>query len=396
MVVLGRFSEAPPFGGAARSRSVYAAGITMLSLASTSAVWALMRRWADTTSAHAGALVVWMIATLVVSWRLPGASFLFVWPLLAAAGAALVAGIAQSTHVRQLAVWIATLVTASVIVPAIYAVAVVILGMSFSGAIIIGLFVPVSAWILAPHVETLRGARRWGTPVAELFAAAILVAIGAATACPSAAHPEPSMIAYAFDVETSRAWFVTLPEFASPGSWAAQVIGHSARTVIPRARTASGDPPEWLTRAIAGETRALVASAPHVDVGVPDLTVTRDSAAGGERRLELRVRPAPGTYSIRLRAVDTPVISAEVDGRAIDQSRYRARPAQWTLGYVVPPDDGFTLALVVPHDKPLELDVIARSLGLPRLSGAGIPGRPEHVVPIHAGDQTVVHRRVRL
>jgi len=132
-----------------------------------------------------------------------------------------------------------------------------------------------------------------------------------------------------------------------------------------------------------------------VDVGVPELTVTRDSRADGQRRLELQVRPAPNTYSIRLRAVDTPVLSAAVDGRAIDQSRYRTRTEHWTLGSVVPPADGFALALVVPHDKPLELDVIARSLGLPRFPTAEIPGRPENVVPIHAGDQTVVHRRVR-
>lgn len=395
-VVLGRFAVAPPFGGAARSRSVYATGITMLSLASASASWALVRRWADPASAQAGALLVWMIATLIVTARLPGASSLFVWPLLAAAGAALVARIARRTGTRHVALWAATLATASVIVPAVYTVAVVILGMSGPGAIIIGLFVPLSMWLLAPHLETLKGTRRWGTPVTALFAAAILAAIGVATARSSAAHPEPSMLAYALDVETSRAWFVTLPEFAQRGSWGAEVLGQSARTVVPRVRTESGDPPEWLTRAIAGESRALAVSAPHVEVGVPELTVMRDSTVAGQRRLELRVRPAPETYSIRLRAVDTAVLSAEVDGRAIDQSRYRTRQAQWTLGYVVPPAEGFALALVVPHGKPLELDVIARSLGLPRLPGAGLPGRPENVVPIHAGDQTVVHRRVRL
>jgi hypothetical protein len=204
------------------------------------------------------------------------------------------------------------------------------------------------------------------------------------------------MLAYAFDVETSRAWFVTLPEFAQPGSWAVPVLGKSARTVMPRSHTGSDDPPEWLTRAITGESRALAAPAPHVKVGLPELTVTLDTRAGEQRQLELRVRPAPGTYSIRLRAVDTPVLSATLDGRAIDQSRYRTQPAQWTLGYVVPPADGFALTLIVPHDKPLELDVIARSLSLPRLPTAAIPVRPEHVVPIHAGDQTVVHRRIRL
>lgn len=347
------------------------------------------------TSAHAGALLIWTIATLIVSWRMPGASFLFAWPVLAALAAALIAQVAQRTRARHLAIWGATLVTAPVIVPAVYTIAVVILGLSAPGAIIISLFVPLSSWLLAPHLETLHEASRWGASGTMLFAAAISIAFGAANARPSPAHPEPSMLAYAFDVDASRAWFVTLPEFAQRGGWAANALGHSAHTVVPGERTASPDSPAWLTRAIGGESTASVASAPRMEDGAPELRVTRDSLASGQRRLELRVLPAAGTYSIRLRAVDIPVVSAAVDGRAIDQTKYRTRPAQWTLGYVVPPPDGFSRELVVPHDKPLELDVITRSLGLPRFLSIGIPARPENVVPIHSGDQTVVHRRVR-
>lgn len=391
IAVLDRFAVAPPLGGAARSRSLYATGITMLSLASASAGWALVRRWADAASAQAGALLVWMIAALIVTWRLPGASFLFVWPLLGAASAAVGALIIQNTGARQFAVWTATLVTASVIVPAIYMVAVVILAMSAPGAVILGLFVPMTAWLLAPHLETLQRTPRF----TALFAAGILVSIGAAVARPSAAHPEPSMLAYALDADTSRAWFVTLPEFAQPGSWAVQALGESARTVMPRTRTGSDDAPEWLTRAIAGESRTLAATAPRVAVGAPELEVLTDSSQSGTHRVELRIHAAPGTYSIRLRAVDTQVLSASVDGRAVDTTRYRTPPPQWTLGYVNPPREGFALALNVPTESPVELDVIARSLGLPDAIKASIPARPTGVVPIHSGDQTVVHRRVR-
>jgi hypothetical protein len=122
--------------------------------------------------------------------------------------------------------------------------------------------------------------------------------------------------------------------------------------------------------------------------------------AAGFTNLRLRndgqlrqVRPARGTYSLRLRAVDGLVLSSAVDGRTIDTSRYRSPSPQWTLGYVVPPADGFVLTLVVTRGKPLELDVISRTLGLP--SAITIPPRPNDVVQIHAGDQTVTHRRVR-
>src|SRR5207344_2029834 len=112
---------------------------------------------------------------------------------------------------------------------------------------------------------------------------------------------------------------------ARPGSWAAAALGPSARVVIPRTQTAVDDPPDWLARAMAGESQALATAAPTVEVGLPELMVVADSREAGSRRLELRVRPAPGTYSVRLTALDTQVLAASVDGRPIDSSRYRTR-----------------------------------------------------------------------
>src|SRR4030095_5500992 len=104
-------------------------------------------------------------------------------------------------------------------------------------------------------------------------------------------------------------------------------------------------PPECLPRAIAGESRTMAAAARPLAVGAPDLKIISDQSADGARRLELRVLPAPGTYSIRLRAIDGVVLSAAVAGRAIDPSRYRTPSQQWTLGYVTPSSDVFDLGL---------------------------------------------------
>ena len=79
----------------------------------------------------------------------------------------------------------------------------------------------------------------------------------------------------------------------------------------------------------------------------------------------------------------------------IDSRRYRTPPSQWTLGYVAPPDKGFTLKVTVPRDRPVEFDLMARSLGVPQVAGVAIPQRPSGVVPFQTGDITVVYRRVR-
>lgn len=287
-----RLVGSPAIGASSSVRGFYAAGIAMLAVASASLGWALVRRWADLAGAWIGALLTWTVVVVTVTSQWPGASYLFVWPLLAAADAALAVLVTQTARVRSLANWAATLIAASLIVPAVHSVGVVILGFSDPGAIIAGLSVPMSAWLLAPHLETLGATRRWVMPAIALGGALVLVGAGAAIARPSAAHPEPSMLGYAFDVDTSRAWFVTPREFARPGSWAAGVVGSSARIVVPRASSRADAPPEWLTRAIAGESRTLAAAAVPVAVRAPELEVLTDSRDSGIRRLELP-QPTP-------------------------------------------------------------------------------------------------------
>jgi hypothetical protein len=206
-------------------------------------------------------------------------------------------------------------------------------------------------------------------------------------------HVQPSMLVYALSAETADAWLGTPADFGRPASWAAEALGTSARMMGPRSPADSGAP-AWLTRFVAGESPFLAAPAPRLALDAPQIDVVADARIGDRRRLELRVRPAPGTYSMRLRATEGQVLSAAVDGRDIDDTRYRTRSPQWTLGYVAPAAEGFTLALTLPLERGLTLDVVARSLGLPPSILAALPSRPERVVPVHTGDYTVVHRRV--
>ncbi len=125
------------------------------------------------------------------------ASFLFVWPLLGAAGAGLVGLWGNDARVVRLTSWAATLVAAALIVPMIYTVAIVIFGVVGPGAATIGLLVPLTAWLLAPRLEELTAGRRWASPIAALAAAFLFLAIGIATVRRSDEQPEPSLLAYA-------------------------------------------------------------------------------------------------------------------------------------------------------------------------------------------------------
>jgi hypothetical protein len=356
----------------------------------------LARRWANAAAAQLGALVVWEVLAMTIAWKAPGASFLFTWPLLGVAGAALVGLWRVGARLVQLTSWAATLVAAALIVPMIYTVAIVIFGVVRPGAATIGLFVPLTAWLLAPRLEELTAGRRWASPIAALALVFLFLVIGLATVRRSDADPEPSLLAYALDANTPGAWLAMLPEHARRGSWGAEVLGPAARTVTPQQQAEPGVPPEWLTRAVGRESSVVAKPVPSAAIRAPELKLVTVVPTTAGRLLELLILPAPGTYSIRIWAVDMPVLSAEVDGCAIDTSRYRTRSSQWTLGYLAPPDKGFTLKLTVPRDTPVGFELMARSLGLPQLAGVVIPQRPSGVVPFQTGDVTVVYRRVRL
>jgi hypothetical protein len=327
---------------------------------------------------------------------MPGASFLFVWPLLAAVGVLLVESGRNKPGSLHLTSWAATLLAMAIIVPLVYLVAGVICGVVGPGAAAVGLFVPLTAWLLAPRMETLTAGCGWLAARACLAAGVLFLAIGMATVRRSDEHPEPSAVAYALDADAPGAWLLTLPEFARAGSWGAGALGPMARAVAPRETTQPGEPPEWLTRALGRESTVVATPAPRVPVGTPEVKLIADARTRTGRHLELHIYPAPGTYSIRIQSIDTPVLAAEVDGRPIDVSRYRRPSPQWSLGYVAPSEKGFTLKLTVERDTPMDLDLMARSYGLPSIPGVAIPQRPPGIVPLQAGDITAVYRRVRL
>jgi hypothetical protein len=386
---IARIHTAAGWGGAPAFRGVYTAALALVAASVSLASWAIVRRWASLAGAWAGALVVWGIIAVLISWKLPGVSFMFVWPLIAAALATLAVGRGAAasadgptpTVAADAGLWIATLIASAVIVPIVYAVSAVMLGAVGPGGIAAGVLVSLLAWLLAPQMEGLGAGRRWMAAGIALAAALATIGVGMATVRSSPMHPTPSQIIYAFDADSTAAWVVAR--------------GPAAALVTAPAQ-ASPLVPAWLQRSFGVGRLGKYYAAPKVAVDPPSIIVVADSSAGEERRLTLRVRASAGTETISVRANETRVLRAAVDGRDIDTSRYRGGARSWALTYSAPPDSGFALVLTVPARSGVSLDVTARSRGLPRLDGIAFPQRPADVVTVQTGDVTIIHRTIRL
>jgi hypothetical protein len=366
--------------GAAMWSGLYAVALVLLALAVTAACRALALRWSTPRAMHAGALIVWLILALGLSTRVPGTGYLFTWPLLFAAAAALL------DRGRVVAEWLAVAVTLIMLAGFTYGTSVVLLGISTPGAIVLCLLTSLIALLLAPTLGTIMDSARWRSAAVLALASGACFAIAAVTVHPSAAHPVRTALVYAENADSSDAWL------GSPGSptdgWTRSVIGGDS----------SVHSPAWTTRLFGYAIPFAGRKVQRVTLGAPDAALIGDTTTNGARRVVLRVTAPAGTTGLLMRASGAHVLTTWIDGRLVDTTRYRSagrgpdRSGDWIMQYWAVPDTGAIISLAVPAQTHLTFELAARRDNVPPIPGVTIPPRPADVVPSQTGDVSVVYR----
>lgn len=370
---------------------VYALALAMLALAVAAGTWALARRWATRHALHVGALVVWGGIACFTAVKLPGASYLFAWPVLAVALAGVVEMMMRDSTAAYAARWVTTAIAASFLVPVCIMVAGYTLPLAGPGGIGVGVLVPMLAWLLAPQLESLGGERRWRSAGIIAVASLALVAAGALTVRRDDARPTTENFAYVTSVDSDSAWLVAPSAAMRDGSFALATLGASARRLPVQSEADSSM--QWIqsamntTRALAmrGEVRTIADG--------PEVAVVADSLVGDRRRLTLRFTAPSGTLAYRVNGAAY-VRAVAIDGIALDSARYRSVPSALSIPFTAPPDSGFTAVVEAPADSAVVLRVAAVTAGLPAMRELRVPARPAAIVAVQGGDVTVRFRRV--
>ncbi len=359
---------------------LYATALVLLVMSVTAACRALAMRWSSSRGLHVGALIVWLVLALALSSRVPGVGYLFTWPLLFAAAAALL------VRGRAAAEWAAAAVTLVILAGFIYGVSVVMLGLFGGGAIVLCVMTSLVTLLLAPRLEVIAGDARWWPAAWLALAAGACLLIASRTVHPGADHPIRSALVYAENADSSDAWLGALG--GSADSWTHGVIGE-ATTVRPPAWTAS-------LSAYAGGFAGRKVQ--RVALAAPDAILIGDTLMNGARRVTLRVSAPTGTTGLQMRAHGAKVLTASIDGRVVDTTRYRSgaryrdRAGDWVMQYWAVPDSGAIVALSIPAEGRIQLELAARRPGVPPIPGVTIPPRPLGVVPSQTGDVSIVYR----
>jgi hypothetical protein len=387
-ITLERLHGSRPLGGNPAWSATYATAVALLVVAIVAGDYSITRRWASASGVHAGALLIWSLLSLLVAIATPGASFLFVWPLFAVL---LVAVGASRLTARPRAfaalTWLATLVALFLLVPTTYTMVCVALGLDATGAAILAVFTALSTWLLAPHLETMRASRPAVVPLVAAFAALALFGVGFVTERTNARNPTGASFIYAVDADSAKAWLSGSATSASARTWLSQAVEQAA------GGRRGGAMPSWLTRSF--DPARTVPAPLMTNIAAPAATVVSDSISGEMRYVSVRIQPSAGMQTLYVAPDNATVVAASVDGRPIDTSRYRSRRV-WPLQLVAPPDSGFILALTVRASERAVLGLMGRVGTIPPLAGFQIPRRPAGVLPVQAGDATLIYRRVSL
>jgi hypothetical protein len=369
--VVGRMLHGP-----AMWSGLFATAIVLLALSVTAACYALAKRWSAPRGLHVGALIVWLVLAFALAIRVPGVSYLITWPLLFAAGAALL------TRGREAAEWAAAVVTLLILVGFIYGVSVVMLGVTGTGAIALCVVASLVTLLLALQLEVVAGGARWSGAPLLAGAGVVCLVIAALTVHPSADHPLRSALVYAENADSSDAWLGTLG--GATNAWTREAIGGAT----------PGPSPAWTAR-LSDVVRFTGRRVQRVPLDAPNATLVFDSVSGGTRRLVLRVTAPAGTTGLLMRARGAKVLASSIDGRVVDTTRYRRRAREWVMEYWAVPDTGAIVALSIPAGSHIELELAARRPGIPPVPDVTIPTRPPYVVPSQTGDVSIVYRQWR-
>jgi hypothetical protein len=332
------------------------------------------KRWSESRGLLTGALVVWTLLGLAITIMAPGVSYLFVWSALFVALSLLIA------RFETPALWLAAAATLLLLPGLMYGASVIMLGVVGAGAIALGVLTSLIVALLAPLVAKATEPTRWFGAHWVAGAAILFAIIGALTVRSDADHPVPTALYYVQNADSSDAWLGT-PR-GRRDSWSRDVVG-TATT-----------PPAWAARLSSGALGLAARKVDRVPLDPPNAAFIRDTLINGARRVVLRVTAPRGATSLVMRATGAPVLTASIDGRIIDTTRFRYRTPSWVMQYWAVPDTGAIVALSIPVGAKIDFEVVSRVPGIPPIPGVTITPRPPNIVAAQDGDVSVVYRKL--
>jgi hypothetical protein len=360
-----------------------------LALATTSAVYTLMRDRANVENLGVGALLWWLILMVVTSFFLPGGSFLFHWPLLfSLIGLGWIILAPESKTNGSLNLLILSLCAVPGIILVVPTTYQIFVGLTLNWVALVIAMVVLLFGLLVPHLRIIAAPFNWALPGVFAGAAIILVVAGSLANYGSAERPSNS-IYYALNADTGKA------------VWASDLRRRDERAAAFFKR---GEEKGTLGDFAYAKTSKeyTISSAPVASLPAPDMSVLEDKSTDGVRAIRMRIS-SPRQAGVLFVYLDSKaeVLKTLVNNKVIEDDGGRIPTSsepknQWGLRVDGFPEQGIELQLHIRASEPLKFRLVDQSYGLPSLAGAAFLSNSESQTATANADLTFLAKSFSL
>jgi hypothetical protein len=364
---------------AATQSRVLLLGFVALAIAITFAVYTLVRNRANVDSLAAGGLLWWFLLMVGTSIFLPGASFVFHWPLLFSLlglGWMMISPPPDRAGRRVFNILVLSLCAVPGIIlmaPVIYQVFV---GLTLNWSFIVVALLVLLFGLLLPQLRMITAPFKWLLPGASAVAAIILLVAGAImNATP--VEKQSNRIVYALNTDTSKAMF------------AGDTTPADARTAqFLNGATEKGNLGDF---GYARKSRDYTLNpAPLAQLPAPELSVIADQTEHGVRTIKMRLS-SPRQAGIVAVYIDS---DAQVLNASVNDTTLKNEPNDlWGLQIDGFPKEGVELQVQVRTLEPLKIRLVDQSFGLPPVN---VPASAQPDAPSTNPDMTVLMKSFSL
>lgn len=342
-----------------------------LAIATTTAVYALVRNRAGVESLTVGALLWWLIMMLLTGIFLPGGTFLFHWPVLFSLiglGWMILAPESKksSSLLHSVVLSLCAIPMIVLVVPVIYQIFV---GLTLNWALVVIAMVVMLFGLLLPHFRLITAPFKWVLPGAAVVAAIILLAAGIVSNRVDAERPS-NRIFYALNADTGKA------------VWASDITHRDERT----SQFFTGNEVQGTLADFAyakTSKQYSLSSAPSASLPAPELSVLEDKSVDGVRAVRMRVSSPrqAGLLSVYLDS-NAQVVRTLVNNKVVDDEPASSDAKnQWGLNIDGFPQQGVELQLHVRASEPLRIRLVDQSYGLPPIGPSQLSAQPATARP---------------
>jgi hypothetical protein len=350
-------------------------GFVALTVAVMTALYALFRKKASAESLAVGGLLWWVLFMILTSLFLPGASYLFTWPLLFSLiglGVTFAEQDEARFSLRTLALISLCAIPALLLLPPLIYLINTGLGLGMAGALMS--LVTLLLVLLIPQLELLASAyRRWLLPLASILVCLVCMIVAVLTFGYDKQHEKTDNVFYILNADQGKAVWASDSE--RPDEWTSQFLtDHSERGSL-------GD-------YIPMNNRKIIKSeAPAVALPAPEVSLLDDRTENDKRTVHLRITSPRHAPMISI-YVQGNTLDGTINGKPIassDSKDHVALGNQWVVNYWAIPDDGVNMVLSLKPGQPLKINAVDRTYNLPEIPGMVIKPRPDYIMATPSG-----------